>query len=239
MADMSVGFEDIVKAREEAKKQLQNRFDEVYDKIALNKKHVEDQSEQIHKILDNFQEEFNENLTNLYENMNESIDVESKFMQQEMELANQRCGELEQMLEKEVVDRKKDTLDLLDPVREEITQLQSELDHEIKYTAKMEKRLLKDVAQNIDQQHNVILNEKKERSERLNDIYDMLIQDVELQNKFFDQFEEKATKEFDQAINDIDEEIDSRLKHQDNILTDLKFFVDRFGKTMKIIGNDV
>ena len=79
----------------------------------------------------------------------------------------------------------KDTLDLLDPVRAQISNLQQELDFEIKYTAKMEKRLLKDVAKNIDDQHNVILQEKKERTERLNDIYDMLIQDVELQNKFF------------------------------------------------------
>ena len=76
-------------------------------------------------------------------------------------------------------------MDLLDPVRAQISNLQQELDFEIKYTAKMEKRLLKDVAKNIDDQHNVILQEKKERTERLNDIYDMLIQDVELQNKFF------------------------------------------------------
>lgn len=74
---------------------------------------------------------------------------------------------------------------MLDPVRAQISNLQQELDFEIKYTAKMEKRLLKDVAKNIDDQHNVILQEKKERTERLNDIYDMLIQDVELQNKFF------------------------------------------------------
>ena len=49
----------------------------------------------------------------------------------------------------------------------------------------------------------------------------------------------KAKAEFDQAIQEIDEEIDSRLKHQDNILKDLKFFVEKFGETMKIIGSDV
>jgi hypothetical protein len=239
MAEMSVGFEDIVKAREEAKKRLQERFDEVYNKITLNKKHVENQSEQIHTILGNFQEEFDQNLSNLHENMSESIAVESQFMQQEMDLANQRCGELEVMLEKETADRLKDTRDVLDPVRAEIASLKKELDFEIKYTAKMEKTLLKDVAQNIDQQHNVILDEKKERTERLNDIYDMLIQDVELQNKFFDQFEEKAKAEFNKAIEDIDEEVDSRLAHQENILKDLKFFVEKFGETMKIIGSDV
>lgn len=106
MAEMSLGFEDIVKTREEAKKRLQERFDEVYDKIALNKKHVEDQSEKIHTTLANFQDEFNQNLSNLYDNLNETIESESKFMQQEMDLANQRCGELENMLEKEVADRK-------------------------------------------------------------------------------------------------------------------------------------
>ena len=55
----------------------------------------------------------------------------------------------------------------------------------------------------------------------------------------FNEFEVKAKAEFDQAIQEIDEEIDSRLKHQDNILKDLKFFVEKFGETMKIIGSDV
>ena len=94
-------------------------------------------------------------------------------------------GNLKICLKKKWQIENKDTLDLLDPVRAQISNLQQELDFEIKYTAKMEKRLLKDVAKNIDDQHNVILQEKKERTERLNDIYDMLIQDVELQNKFF------------------------------------------------------
>lgn len=239
MAEMSLGFEDIVKAREEDKKRLQDRFDEVYEKIDLNQKHVEDQSKQIHTILDKFQDEFNENITNLYENLNETLMAESNFIVQEMELADIRCGELEKMLEREVIDRKKDTLDLLDPIRAQISSLQQELDFEIKYTAKMEKTLLKDIAQNIDVQEKTILAEKKERTERLNDIYDMLIQDVELQNKFFDQFEARAKAEFEKVITEIDEEIDSRLKHKNKILDNFQFFVDKFGETMKIIGNDV
>ena len=90
MAEMSVDFEEIVKAREEAKQRLQEKFDEVYDKIAKNKLHVEDQSRQIHETLAQFQEEFDRNLQNLYENLNETIRDEATIMKQEMDLANQR-----------------------------------------------------------------------------------------------------------------------------------------------------
>lgn len=141
------------------------------------------------------------------------------------------------MLEQEREDRIRDTKETLDPVRDQIKSLEEELAFETKYTVKMEKRLLKDVSENIEQQHNVILNEKKERHDRLTDIYDMLAQEVELQNKFFDNFEEKARARFNEMIKKIENELDSRAKHQDNILKDLKHFVDRFGKTMKVISN--
>ena len=143
------------------------------------------------------------------------------------------------MLEQEKKDRIKDTLDTLDPVRAQLTSLEEELDFEIKYTVQMEKRLLKDVAKNIEDQHNVIKQEKQERTERLNDIYDMLIQDVQLQNKFFDDFEVRTKNLFDKTVDDIETELNSRLTHQENILKDLKFFVEKFGITMKVIGKDV
>ena len=165
--------------------------------------------------------------------------MESRYMQQEMDLANQRWQSLEGMLEQEKKDRIKDTLDTLDPVRAQLTSLEEELDFEIKYTVQMEKRLLKDVAKNIEDQHNVIKQEKQERTERLNDIYDMLIQDVQLQNKFFDDFEVRTKNLFDKTVDDIETELNSRLTHQENILKDLKFFVEKFGITMKVIGKDV
>eukprot|EP00344_Euplotes_crassus_P009121 CAMPEP_0197006254 /NCGR_PEP_ID=MMETSP1380-20130617/33758_1 /TAXON_ID=5936 /ORGANISM="Euplotes crassus, Strain CT5" /LENGTH=262 /DNA_ID=CAMNT_0042425759 /DNA_START=31 /DNA_END=819 /DNA_ORIENTATION=+ len=240
MADMSLGFEDIVRAREEAKKKLEEDFEHVYQRIEENKHDCEKQSDHMHQILGEFQQEFDENLNSLTQNLHESIEAETKmFMLQEMELCNNRCEDLEKMLAQETKDRIKDTKDTLDPVRHQISDLQNELDFETKYTVKMEKRLLKDVANNIEEQHNVILKEKKERDERLTDIYDMLDQEVQLQNKFFDQFEEKARKQFDDMINEVQLELDSRLTHQDNILKDFKFFVDRFGQTMKHIGKDV
>ena len=90
MADMSLGFEDIVKAREEAKRKLQEQFDGVYERIEENKKYGNEQSKYIHDTLDQFQKEFNNSLENLYSNLQESIDSEAKFTLQEIDLANQR-----------------------------------------------------------------------------------------------------------------------------------------------------
>lgn len=143
------------------------------------------------------------------------------------------------MLAQEKKDRIKDTKDTLSPIRDQLTGLENELAFETKYTVKMEKRLLKNVANNIEEQHTVIKNEKEERFGKLNDIWEMLEQEVELQNKFFAQFEEKSLKEFNNMINEVDTELDSRLQHQENILKDFKFFVEKFGQTMKVIGKDV
>ena len=45
---------------------------------------------------------------------------------------------------------------------------------------KMEKELLQCVKDNIDQQKDIIMQEKSERTNRLQDIFDMLDQDVAL-----------------------------------------------------------
>lgn len=87
MTEMSIGFEDIVKAREEAKKKLQEQFEGVYQKIQENKDDGEKKSEYMHQMLENFRQEFNNNLNELFTNLSESIEAESKmFMLQEMEL---------------------------------------------------------------------------------------------------------------------------------------------------------
>ena len=59
MAEMSLGFEDIVKAREEAKRRLEEKFAEVHNRIEENKQYGETQSQHIHDTLAEFQDEFN------------------------------------------------------------------------------------------------------------------------------------------------------------------------------------
>ena len=113
------------------------------------------------------------------------------------------------------------------------------LNAEVKYTKQMEKDLMKSVKDNIEEQHNVINTEKSERTQRLQDIFDMLDQDFQLQNKYFDKFEERMRNEFEKFCEHMEGEVDNRLDNQDDMLKKLSTFIDRFQDTLKVIGKDV
>ena len=110
---------------------------------------------------------------------------------------------------------------------------------EAKAVVKMEKNLMKCVKDNIEEQKNVIMTEKEERRQRLQDIFDMLEQDVQLQNKFFDNFEDKAKEKFKNMCDDLENEMENRLTNQDNVLKNLSHFTSTFQETLKLIGKDI
>ena len=87
--------------------------------------------------------------------------------------------------------------------------------------------------------HTDIENEKASRKQRLQDLDDMLSQDTDLTNKFLNKFENDAQKEADGFMDDLENEMDCRFKHQDKLLGNMSQFLTRFQQTLKIFGKDV
>ena len=160
-----------------------------------------------------FKTDYTEDLVGLTTELEKMIGEEADFTKKELEVADEKISELDEALQTEIADRKKDTTALLEPMKAQVGRLQSGVKSEVQATLDMEKRTLEGVAANIEEQRQVILNEKKERSERLQDIFDMLEQDITLQNKFFDTFEEKAKASFGDMVKNLEGEMDNRLDH--------------------------
>jgi hypothetical protein len=85
----------------------------------------------------------------------------------------------------------------------------------------------------------MLARERGARIERMNEIDDMIQQELDLQNKFLDQFQTKANNDFSEMRGDLETEMDNRFKHQDQVVGDLSKFVKTFQDTLKVIGKDV
>lgn len=66
-----------------------------------------------------------------------------------------------------------------------------------------------------------------------------MTQDTDITTKFLNQFEDKAKKEADKYMDDLEVELKNRFEHQENMLDNMSRFVGKFQETLKIFGKDV
>lgn len=102
-----------------------------------------------------------------------------------------------------------------------------------------EKKILKEIADESTNMQNDIKKESIMRQEKMQDLDDFLTQDTELTTKFLEKFEKNAIEEADKFMDDLEQEMNSRFEHQNNILDNMSKFVGKFQETLKIFGKDV
>ena len=117
MDDMTGDFENMRKAREEAKRQLDAKFQDVYSKIQSARDYVTDQGKQINEQLKQFQRSFQDELKNLKDLTNKTFDDEKSAREASNKQANDRMDFLEKSLEEEKRERVQQTENMLNPIR--------------------------------------------------------------------------------------------------------------------------
>jgi hypothetical protein len=143
------------------------------------------------------------------------------------------------MINKEREDRIKYHDDHLNPIRAQIKSIQDGLVKEKKDRIANEKKILKEIADESTNMQNDIKKESIMRQEKMQDLDDFLTQDTELTTKFLEKFEKNAIEEADKFMDDLEQEMNSRFEHQNNILDNMSKFVGKFQETLKIFGKDV
>ena len=83
-----------------------------------------------------------------------------------------------------------------------------------------------------------IKNENKSRKERMQDLDDQMTQDTDLTSRFLDRFQKNATDTATTFLTDMEQELDNRFKHQDEILGNMSTLVGKFQETLKVLGKD-
>lgn len=90
MQDMSQDFEEMKKAREEAKRQLDARFKDVYDKIQDNKDYTIAEGKRVNETLKTFQQTFENSLTNLKNDLEKQLKDEGDYARDQLKQATDR-----------------------------------------------------------------------------------------------------------------------------------------------------
>jgi len=120
MKDMSQDYEDMIKAREAAKKALEARFNEVYRQIEENKQFTIDEGKRVMDTLKAFQDKFEERLVVVDKNIEKEITEEKTVVRQTLESINKKLDGLDQALADEKAERIRKTEEDLAPIRKDI-----------------------------------------------------------------------------------------------------------------------
>lgn len=120
MKDMSQNYQDMIKAREQAKKQLEARFQTVYEQIEENKKFTINECNRIIEQLNAFQETFENKLQTTKEEIKQEIKEEGEYVDNRVEDINKKIDGLDKALEEEKQERIKQEEANLAPIRQDI-----------------------------------------------------------------------------------------------------------------------
>eukprot|EP00826_Nyctotherus_ovalis_P036527 TRINITY_DN3246_c0_g1_i3.p1 TRINITY_DN3246_c0_g1~~TRINITY_DN3246_c0_g1_i3.p1 ORF type:complete len:171 (-),score=65.08 TRINITY_DN3246_c0_g1_i3:405-890(-) len=120
MKDMSQNYQDMIKAREQAKKLLEARFLAVYEQIEENKKFTINECSRIIAQLNAFQQTFENKLQTTKKDIKAEIQEEAKFVDNRVEEINKKIDGLDRALEEEKQERIKQEEENLEPIRKDI-----------------------------------------------------------------------------------------------------------------------
>eukprot|EP00826_Nyctotherus_ovalis_P012518 TRINITY_DN13317_c0_g1_i2.p1 TRINITY_DN13317_c0_g1~~TRINITY_DN13317_c0_g1_i2.p1 ORF type:complete len:145 (-),score=56.97 TRINITY_DN13317_c0_g1_i2:466-900(-) len=120
MVDVAHDYEDMIRAREEAQKQLEARFEDVYRKLQANKEFTLAEGKRVNDTLRAFQLKFETQLTSTKERLNAGISDEKKSVREEMAKVDEHIAGIERGILQEREERLKQAKDSLKPIKQKI-----------------------------------------------------------------------------------------------------------------------
>jgi hypothetical protein len=91
-------FDEMMRLRDEAKRRLEEKFRDVYQKIKDNKQHTIDEGKKVNESLKAYQEKYLKQMDDLKAEMNLKIQEETDYQSSEIQRQNDRMEMLEKML---------------------------------------------------------------------------------------------------------------------------------------------
>eukprot|EP00824_Muranothrix_gubernata_P007478 TRINITY_DN19536_c0_g1_i1.p1 TRINITY_DN19536_c0_g1~~TRINITY_DN19536_c0_g1_i1.p1 ORF type:complete len:267 (-),score=87.26 TRINITY_DN19536_c0_g1_i1:20-820(-) len=239
MQDMGNAYEDMIRAREEAKKQLEAKFQDVYRKIQTNKEFTIAEGKRVNDTLKAFQSKFEFQLQEMENKFTHSMNEEKDFVRQQFDGVNQEMQRLEKMIIDEREERLRQTDENLRPIRLHLEQLQEAYDTEKATRIEREKEILQKLADEVYKLNEMVDKEKSERIFKTGELKDTFRDEMKMQTKFVENFQIKAMDEFNTMKKEIGEEMENRFEHQDEIIDHISNFIKTFQSTLKVVGKDV
>ena len=149
MGEMRNDFEDMKRTREEARKQLEAKFQDIYKKLAALKEALETEAKRVNNSLKAFESKFLCLLNELKEELKKEMDDEKKFVRDKFNEHEKHMEELERKLEQERQERLKQNEDTLGNIQNRLTSLEEAQKQEKIDREEGEKEIIKNINDNV------------------------------------------------------------------------------------------
>ncbi|EGR32557.1 hypothetical protein IMG5_077940 [Ichthyophthirius multifiliis] len=246
-------FEDMKRAREEAKKQLEAKFQDVYRKIQNTREFQQSEAKRINDTLLAFDSKF-ESLIQIdrthfqTQHDNHKAEVLERFKTNEEQLHN-----LDIKIDIEREERIKQSEEALRETRQQLSciiyyfQLKNKkqkielfiiINNEKIDRVQKEKEILRKLDDHVFFISQILDKGKTQRILQTKDLRNHIDFEIKIQRKYNEDFHIKTIDEFKHVINSIQLEMDNRFDHQNQNLDNLSKLVKIMQDTLKVIGKD-
>jgi len=113
--NIQIDYEDIIRTREEAQKQLKARFENVYRKLQANKEFILAEGKRVNDTLRAFHLKFETQLTSTKEKLSAGINEKKKHLREEMTKIDEHIANVDREIQQEREERLKQAKNSLKP----------------------------------------------------------------------------------------------------------------------------
>lgn len=235
MGEMHNDYQDMIRAREEYKKQLEAKFQDVLRKIQSTRDYVNAEGKRVNDMLKAFQSKFEYQMNELKNFTSKKFEEEKKLRESTQAQNSKRLDELNEMLSQEKEDRKRHTINLIGPIKESVDTLVSNFRTEISERTSGYRAILEKLQ---DEEFRLTEKLKKEVSDRtieLTKLGDQAKKDVRTSEKDIEKFQQSSLRAMEDTREGLEEEMTSRLDQQDEIIDNTSNFLKTFQDTLKVL----
>lgn len=236
MNELNDDYEDMIRAREESKKQLEAKLQDVHRKIQAARDFVNAEGKRVKDMLKAFQSKFEYQIQDFKSFLTSTMSKESAIRQELDSTNSTRLNSLIETLRLEKENRKQILENLIGPVREHLESLQLFYDQEKTRRIEREKMILQKLDDAIFKLKTGLDKEQTERRMTSGALREGVMKDSRTQNKNLEKSQQRAYDVMKDLRTGITTELDSRLAHQDEISDNLSHFMTTFQDTLKVIA---
>ena len=239
MGEMRNDFEDMKRTREEARKQLEAKFQDIYKKLAALKEALETEAKRVNNSLKAFESKFLCLLNELKEELKKDMDDEKKFVRDKFNEHEKHMEELERKLEQERQERLKQNEDTLGNIQNRLTSLEEAQKQEKIDREEGEKEIIKNINDNVYEINTKLDREKDDRNTKLKILNEKMESELAKRDKCISDLQNKNTDDLKMLKDELYAEMENRFAHQNQIIDNISNFLKTFQETLKIMGKDV
>ena len=213
--------------RNEAKRQLEIKFKDVYQKIKDNKQHTIDEGKKVNESLKAYQEKYAQQMKDLDEELTVKFTEETNYQHSEIKRGNDRMQMLEDLLNTEKEDRIESLDSQLEPINAQIDKGYRDLDDERSSRVNKEREILELLQDEATIVENHITTEQEGRQERQAELTEKLNKELQSQRERIEKIKSNTLGEFKKDHADMQKEMDNRFEHQDRVVKNISHFISK------------